>query len=52
MVVEEAAEILEAHALAGLPPSVEQFLQIGGRVIDMSAAFISDHESAALGSFP
>lgn len=29
VVVEEAAEILEAHTLAGLPPSVEHFLQIG-----------------------
>jgi hypothetical protein len=33
VVVEEAAEILEAHALAGLPPSVEQFLQIGEKAV-------------------
>lgn len=33
VVAEEAAEILEAHVLAGLPPSVEQFLQIGACTI-------------------
>ena len=35
VLVEEAAEILEAHTLAGLPPSVEQFLQIGALLFQL-----------------